>query len=158
MELTARDRSRLVGLHPDLVRVVELAAERTFMRWCVFEGLRTVETQRLYFERKRTLTMNSRHLTGHAVDLVLLDGKGRPTWEPADSYFKLAPDVLEAATRLGVRLRWGGNIRKADGRRWFDGAHFELLEEFYPDSPPAAPVVAAPVRVEPANPPPVQQA
>lgn len=156
MELTTRDRARLIGVHPDLVRVVELAAQRTFVRWAVFEGVRDIETQRLYFEKKRTLTMQSRHLTGHAVDLVLLDSKGRLTWEPADAYFKLAPDILEAAARLGVRLRWGGNFRNARGQRWFDGAHFELMEEFYPDNPPAASV--APVLVASSSPSPVHQA
>lgn len=158
MDLTARDRARLKGVHPDLVRVVELAAERTFWRWGVCEGLRDIETQRLYFEKRRTLTMNSRHLTGHAVDLVLYDSKGQFTWEPADAYFKLATDVLDAAARLGVRLRWGGNFRNARGQRWFDGAHFELLEEFYPDNPLAAPVVATPAQIALVTPPPVQQA
>lgn len=138
MELSARDRERLRGVHPDLARVVEIAAARTFMRWCVFEGVRTIEKQREYFEARRTLTMRSRHLTGHAVDLVLLTPRGNPTWEPWRAYFELAPDVLEVAARLRIPLRWGGNFRKRDGRRWFDGAHFELDEEFYPDAQAAA--------------------
>lgn len=135
MELTAKDREKLKGVHQDLARVVEIAAARTFMRWCVFEGLRSIEQQKKYFDAGRTMTMQSRHLTGHAVDLVLLTPKGDPTWEPWRAYFELAPDVLEVAARLRVPLRWGGNFRKRDGRRWFDGAHFELDKEFYPDLP-----------------------
>ena len=138
MELSKRDLERLQGVHPDLVRVVEIAAARTFMRWGVFEGLRSIEQQKKYFDAGRTLTMESRHLTGHAVDLVLLTPKGAFTWEPWKAYFELAPDVLEVASRLRIPLRWGGNFRKRDGRRWFDGAHFELDREFYPDQPAAA--------------------
>lgn len=141
MELTKRDRERLEGVHQDLVRVVEIAAARTFMRWGVFEGLRTIERQREHLKAGRTLTLDSRHLTGHAVDLVLLTPKGQFTWDPWQNYFQLAPDVLEVAARLRIPLRWGGNFRKSDGRRWFDGAHFELDREFYPDQPAAAPVV-----------------
>lgn len=142
MELSKRDLERLQGVHPDLVRVVEIAAARTFMRWGVFEGLRTLDRQKALKAAGKTLTLNSRHITGHAVDLVLLTPKGAFTWEPWQSYHALGAEVLDVAARMRIALRWGGLFRGDKGQRFFDGAHFELTHEFYPDQPAAAPVVA----------------
>lgn len=41
--LTDRDRTRLVGVHPDLVAVVELEARRYEPSFMVVEGVRTPE-------------------------------------------------------------------------------------------------------------------
>jgi peptidoglycan L-alanyl-D-glutamate endopeptidase CwlK len=43
---TTRDRERLAGVHPDLVRVVEAACAAGAPRFMVLEGLRTLERQR----------------------------------------------------------------------------------------------------------------
>src|SRR5512137_2460339 len=76
--LTDRDRQRLTGLHPDLVRIVEPA--RLAEPFIVVEGLRTRERQARLVAIGASRTMNSRHLTGHAVDLAywLDDGDGAP--------------------------------------------------------------------------------
>lgn len=70
--LSARCLARLKGVHPDLVRVVERAREST--PFIVTEGLRTSARQRELFNAGATRTLNSRHLTGHAVDLAVLIG------------------------------------------------------------------------------------
>lgn len=44
--LTARDRARLNGVHPDLVRVIEHAAEISEIQFTVLEGVRTTERQK----------------------------------------------------------------------------------------------------------------
>ena len=43
--LTARDRQRLVGVHPDLVRVLERAARDGVVPWRVTEGVRSMDRQ-----------------------------------------------------------------------------------------------------------------
>ena len=67
-------------MHPDLVRVVERAIQITTQDFRVQEGLRTRERQAELVARGASRTMNSRHLTGHAVDLVALGG-GEVSWQ-----------------------------------------------------------------------------
>jgi len=76
--LTIRDHQRLAGVHPDLVRVVERA--RLAVPFIVVEGLRSKERQAKLVQAGASRTMNSRHITGHAVDLAywLDDGDGVP--------------------------------------------------------------------------------
>ena len=129
--LTPRDHARLAGLHPDLVRVVERA--RLAVPFMVVEGLRTRERQAKLVAIGASRTMNSRHLTGHAVDLVywLDDGDGVPEngeirwdWPLAR---QVAAAVKAAAQEEDVALVWGG-----DWPSFPDGPHFELDRRRYP--------------------------
>lgn len=67
--LGKRSRQHLVGVHPDLVRVVERAINITSVDFTVLEGLRAIERQRRLLSSGASTTLRSRHLTGHAVDL-----------------------------------------------------------------------------------------
>ncbi len=125
MSLTARDRKRLEGVHPDLVRVVERAALGR-VRFIVTEGMRTMERQAQLAREGRSQTMRSRHLTGHAVDLAVLDDDGKARWD-APAYRALAAEVKAAAAVEGVPVEWGG-----DWRSFFDGPHFQLPWDRYP--------------------------
>ena len=92
---------RLDGVNPQLVKVVELAAEICPIDIWVIEGLRTVERQRELVATGKSKTMNSYHLRGCAVDLW--DGK---SWNKAD--FKPIIDAMEeSAKRLGVKITGG---------------------------------------------------
>lgn len=123
--LSARSRERLVGVHPHLVRVIEAAAQASIIDFCVTEGLRTAARQRELVAQGKSQTSNSRHLTGHAVDLcVLINGKADWTFS---NYQKLAAIVKAAAEREGVAIVWGG-----DWRTLKDGPHFELDRKVYP--------------------------
>ncbi len=131
MELSARDRKRLEGVHPDLVRVVVEAAKETPVAFAVVEGVRTRERQAQLLRERRTTTMNSRHLTGHAVDLVPLadsdgDGDFEVSWRWHD-FHRLAPHIKATAVRLGVQIEWGG-----DWRDFKDGPHWQLPWKAYP--------------------------
>ena len=57
MSLNARSRDRLKGVHPDLVAVVERAAE-IGPAFIVTEGLRTVERQKQLLAAGASRTMN----------------------------------------------------------------------------------------------------
>ena len=123
--LGTRSLERLVGVHPDLVRVVKRAIGESPLDFTVLEGLRTVERQKVLFAKGATKTMNSRHLTGHAVDLApVINGTVSWDWP---LYHKLAFVVFEAAKTEGVPLTWGGNWTT-----FKDGPHFELPWEKYP--------------------------
>jgi peptidoglycan L-alanyl-D-glutamate endopeptidase CwlK len=128
---TMRDQQRLIGLHPDLVRVVERA--RLAVPFIVVEGLRSKERQAKLVAIGASRTMNSRHLTGHAIDLAywLDDGDGVPEqgevrwdWPLAR---KLAAAMKAAAAEERVALVWGG-----DWASFPDGPHFELDRRTYP--------------------------
>ena len=120
--LSARSLQRLEGVHPDLVRVVKRALEITEHDFTVIEGLRTIETQREYVAKGVSKTMNSRHLTGHAVDLYPV---GRPT--PFERCPIIARAMKQAALELGVSLVWGG-----DWKSFVDQPHYELNRVYYP--------------------------
>jgi peptidoglycan L-alanyl-D-glutamate endopeptidase CwlK len=123
--LGQKSLERLNGVHPDLVRVVKLAITRTPVDFVVLEGLRTKERQAVLFKQGATKTMNSRHLTGHAVDLAPAIG-GVVSWD-WPLYHKLAPVMKAAAKELGVAITWGG-----DWTTFKDGPHWELRRDKYP--------------------------
>ena len=123
--LGARSLSRLQGVHPDLVRVVKKAAAMSDLDFTVLEGLRTLERQKELMANGATKTMNSRHLTGHAVDLAPMLG-GKISWD-WPLYNRLAKIVKAAAAAEKVPITWGG-----DWRTFKDGPHWELPWKQYP--------------------------
>jgi peptidoglycan LD-endopeptidase CwlK len=138
---SARSLKNLQGIHPDLRRVMDRALQESPLDFTVIEGLRTQERQAQLVAEGASRTMNSRHLTGHAVDLIPIgaDGKAAFAWP---LYNRLAPAVKAAAAAEGVAIVWGG-----DWKSFKDGPHFELDRNVYPASawttgqkPPAQPV------------------
>lgn len=121
-----RSLNSLRGVHPDLVKVIERALQSSPVDFIVIEGLRTVDRQKELVATGASRTMNSRHLTGHAVDLLPIgsNGKAEFAWP---LYEQLAPAVKQAADDLGVKIVWGG-----DWRNFRDGPHFELDRLTYP--------------------------
>lgn len=131
--LSSASEKTLNGVHPDLVKVVRRAIEITEIDFKVGEGLRTKERQRQLVNEGKSKTMNSRHLTGHAVDLWAIVN-GKVSWEQKH-YIVIAEAVMQAANELGIPVRWGGDW-DGDGNwkeeRFFDGPHFELRSDVYP--------------------------
>lgn len=124
-KLSRRSLDRLKGVHPDLVKVVERAIELTEIDFGVTEGLRTLDRQRELVRAGASKTMRSRHLTGHAVDLVaFVSGEVRWDWP---LYDKIADAMKQAAEELKIPLEWGG-----DWTTFKDGPHFQLCRGRYP--------------------------
>ncbi len=132
--LGSASRSKLVGVHPDLVRVVERAIQLTSIDFKLTEGLRTVERQRQLVREGKSKTMNSRHLTGHAIDFAALVG-GQVNWD-FQHYLTIAEAFFKAAKELGVAIRWGGSWNTStagwQATRFKDGPHVELVASAYP--------------------------
>ncbi len=120
---------RLLGVHPDLVRVLKRAIETTEVDFGITAGLRSPDRQKLLVAQGASQTQNSRHLTGHAVDVDAFVG-GHVNWDWAN-YEKIAVAVKRSAFDLGVPIRWGG-----DWKTLKDGCHFELDRVAYPANPP----------------------
>jgi peptidoglycan L-alanyl-D-glutamate endopeptidase CwlK len=69
--------------------------------------------------------MNSRHLTGHAIDVApLINGKVRWDWP---LYHRLALTIKGAAVLEKVPIEWGG-----DWKSFKDGPHWQLPFRSYP--------------------------
>jgi peptidoglycan L-alanyl-D-glutamate endopeptidase CwlK len=136
MKLSERSLRRLEGVHPDLVEVVHHAAElatKAGMDFGVGEGMRSLARQKQLVTEGKSKTLNSRHLTGHAVDLWVYKD-GIVTWAQKE-YLALSKIILQAAKDRGIPLRWGGDW-DGDGdskdERFFDGPHYELPAKYYP--------------------------
>lgn len=123
--LGRRSKQRLEGLHPDLVKVIEKAITITRVDFSVLEGLRTEARQRELFTAGASTTMNSRHLTGHAVDLGAYVG-GTIAWD-WPLYDQIGAAMKLAAAEEGIKIEWGG-----DWRSFRDGPHFQLPWADYP--------------------------
>ncbi len=135
--LGAASKAKLVGVHPDLVRVVNRAIATTSQDFLVNEGVRTLARQRELYAKGRTTpgpvvtaTMNSRHLSGHAIDLVPYP----IDWNDQKKFYKIGRAMLGAAIELGIKIRWGYDW-DGDGvlqeRGEYDGPHFELSAKDY---------------------------
>lgn len=143
--LSARSLRNLKGVHPELVRVVKHAIDETPIDFVVIEGLRTAKRQQELVASGASQTMNSRHLTGHAVDLAAWVGEVR--WDMG-LYYQIAATVQKVSRYTGVPIRWGGcwvrldtatktpaqlvadyvASRKLAGKRAFiDAPHFEMV-------------------------------
>jgi len=124
-KFSQRSMNNLEGVHEDLVRVVKRALEITEVDFMVLEGLRSVTRQAELVKSGASTTMNSRHLSGKAVDLVALVG-GKVTWQPK-IYDKIEKAMKQASKELSVPIVYGG-----DWVTFKDLVHFELSRKFYP--------------------------
>lgn len=127
--LSKKSKNLLVGVHPDLVAVINRAIEITPYDFGVSRGVGTIEQQAEFVKTGKSTTMHSEHIPGadgysHAVDLyVLVDGKSN--WEY--KYFrKLIQAVFTAAIELGVQVEAGGLWRD-----FIDSPHIQLNDKYY---------------------------
>ena len=146
-KLSTSSLKKLEGIDPKLAGVVKRAIEITKVDFGVTEGLRTLATQKKYVAAGKSKTLDSKHLTGDAVDLVAYVGS-KISWEE-ELYDDLADAMKQAAKEKGVGVRWGAawhipditkfngtmeeattqyiDLRRSQGKRPFiDGPHFEL--------------------------------
>lgn len=142
----------LQGVRVELVSVVRRALQLTAQDFAVHDGIRTLAEQQRLVASGASQTLDSRHITGHAVDLVpVINGKLRWEWDPI---YLIADAVRQAAREHGTPLRWGGawdidftasddspedlvqgyvQRRRRQGLRAFiDGPHYELPKAFFP--------------------------
>ncbi|CAI1659415.1 Uncharacterised protein [Serratia quinivorans] len=116
----------LKEIHPDLARVVRRALVLSPVDFVVIEGRRSSIRQQKLFAAGASLTKNSRHLTGHAVDIAPWISHAIP-WNDWSSFECVAQAMMQAAQELSIPLVWGGSWES-----FKDGPHFELSRECYP--------------------------
>ena len=145
-KLSNKSLNTLNGVNDKLVSVVKLAITKTSIDFRVGEGLRTKQRQLELFKAGKSQTLNSKHITGHAVDLIALKNN-KVSWD-MDDYVQIAEAVRLAAIELNVPVCWGGcwigtlnsypsakeamdayikHNKKLKKSVFLDGPHFELV-------------------------------
>lgn len=134
------DRSKLTGVHPDLVRVVLRAADACPQPFAVVCGVRSVADEIKAIREGRSALRNPyrcRHVptvdkahpalgpVSHAVDLVPIVN-GKPLWSWPHIY-PIARAMKAAAQAEHVTIEWGG-----DWKTFKDGPHYQLPWNLYP--------------------------
>jgi len=119
-----RSLAALEGVHPDLVRVAHRALALTDQDFTITEGLRTLDRQRELVAAGKSKTMRSRHLTGHAIDVVAYVAPGVLTYQGkrmrvVTDAFRAAASSLRIPITLGIDWGW-------------DSPHVELDRKIYP--------------------------
>lgn len=124
-KLSQRSMNNLVGVHGHLVDIMERSIAITKIDFVIIEGVRTLERQRELVAKGASKTMNSRHLTGHAIDIVpLFDGQ--ISWRLA-LYDELIPYIKAAARDCRYPVECGH-----DWKKFRDSPHIQLPWKQYP--------------------------
>lgn len=100
------------------------ALELSQIDFAITEGLRTRTRQLQLFSDGKSQTINSRHVTGHALDFVAyIDGE--VTWD--FKHYKTISEAFKAASELlNIPVEWGG-----DWKTLKDGPHIQLPRGIY---------------------------
>lgn len=120
-----RSENNLKGVDPALAKVIRRVLEITPVDFIVIEGLRTQARQKELVATRKSQTMNSRHLTGHAVDLIPVN----TTWK-VEEFHPLLKAVKQAADEQGLKLRFGINWKNDPAlpieTKFIDAPHVEI--------------------------------
>lgn len=133
--LSNRSKKKLMDVHPNLVKIVELAIEKYAKNdFTVVEGQRNLEKQKENYVKGVSKTLKSKHLQqsdgySHAVDLAPLIN-GQIPWNNKAKFKELANAMFEASKELNIKIRWGGDWNQngdSNDEKFYDGPHFELV-------------------------------
>ena len=121
-KLSKKSLAKLDEVNPDLQKLVRNAIGLSTIDFGISEGMRTKERQKILYDTGKSQTMNSRHLTGHAVDVYAWKD-GAVSWEFED-YETINVAFSQASKLTNIPYVWGGSWKS-----FKDGPHFELKRE-----------------------------
>tara|TARA_Y100001972_G_C7586409_1_gene294042 strand:- start:227 stop:664 length:438 start_codon:yes stop_codon:yes gene_type:complete len=124
---------KLQTVRPELADVARKALELSSIDFGITEGLRSEQKQKQLVSEGASKTMKSKHLTGHAIDIVCY-ADGKITWD-LEHYQTAAYAFGLASKELDVQIRWGGNwsgyktgdFKLDPNNKFVDAVHFELV-------------------------------
>ncbi len=124
-----RSKNNLSGVNPLLVKIAYRALDISTADFAVIEGVRTLEKQKENVKKGVSKTLNSRHLTGDAIDILPSVIKPGMDWKP--EYFDPVLNAIkQAGDELGIKLRFGKNWKSDPSlpveTRFPDYPHIEI--------------------------------
>lgn len=120
-----QSKAKLSTVHKSLQDLFYAAIGEAPYDFSITEGLRSLERQKKLFKDGKSKTMNSRHLTGHAVDVcIIIDGAA--CWDMA-KYVELAQYIKRISSAVNVPIEAG-----AEWTTFKDGPHYQLPWKDYP--------------------------
>ena len=128
-KLSKRSLNTMVGVHPDLVKVIKEAIATSPYDFMITQGVRTAKYQNELYQQGRTkrglkvtnadgYTKKSNHQMkidgfGYAIDFVIVNGKALD-WDTESKYKAVARHILVTGHKLGISLEWGGDWKFKD--------------------------------------------
>ena len=101
-----RSKENLVGVAPGITLPVLMAYHTCKTDFVILDGLRTLSEQQENVDKGASWTLNSRHLTGHAIDFV----PATFDWQDIEAF----EDVWECVSKYSDDLIWGGDWKQRD--------------------------------------------
>ena len=127
--LSKRSLDTMVGVNPDLVKVIKEAIATSPFDFMVMQGVRSAKYQNELYQQGRTVRglkvtnadgyiKKSNHQMkvdgyGYAIDFVILNGKVLD-WDTESKYQAVAKHILDTGHKLGINLEWGGDWKFKD--------------------------------------------
>lgn len=150
-QFSHQSQVHLIGVCLELRRVALRALQISEVDFALIDGLRTHEEEAENVRKGASRTMDSRHLTGHAIDIIpYVDG--RRTF--AECNYPFVAEAFKAASiELNIPIVWGAcwdkrldqitecaaapaeysARRRSMGKKAFiDWGHFELHRQAFP--------------------------
>lgn len=135
MKFSKRSLNNLIGVHPDLTRLMHEAIKSTPIDFTITEGVRTVKRQQLLYAQGRSkpgirvtnadgVKKKSNHQIkadgyGYAVDLYPYIN-GKVVVNAVEELIIISNHIYNIAEELNITIKWGGYWKLKDY------AHFEI--------------------------------
>lgn len=126
VKLSKSSSDKLSTVNPKLQKVILKAFENMPFDVTILEGIRSKERQAELFAKGASKTMNSKHLTGNAIDIAPYP----VNWNDKEGFVIMAECILLTAMDMGIKVRWGGDWNmngQWKDESFYDGPHFELI-------------------------------
>ena len=121
VEFNPRSKARLAEVDPKLADLMFRVEAQHPDAFEISEGMRDAGRQAQMVAEGKSQTLNSKHLTGNAVDIAMIGPNGQPNWNFED-YRPIAATAKATAASLGIPdFVWGG-----DWKTLRDGVHFQV--------------------------------
>lgn len=120
MKFSNNSLNKLKGCNKILIELMMEAIKESPIDFCIVEGVRTLERQKILFDEKKSKTLKSKHLTGNAVDICsFVDGK--LDWDHLDNFKIITDHIKKVAEQLNINIVCG-----YDWKGHWDACHIEL--------------------------------
>lgn len=123
-------RKRLDTCHPDLIQVCELVIPN--YDFTVLEGYRSSSRQNELFRQGKSKLKGGQSKHNNQPSLAVDIAPYPIDWKNIERFYLLAGFMFQAASQLGVELRWGMDWDMDwdhSDQTFFDAPHFERTGE-----------------------------